>query len=185
MSWAVCVISHCVWGEDNFSVYLVIDFTVNGMCHTNNWVSSLFFFFFYLILCCIIFVCLSFWSHLKLWLINSDLAHPFLLSVLLPFIPSFSLSLPHCLLFTFFFFRQSNPSSNSPSRPRSAGGEGGEGCSGWAFLLSLRWQRHRGAIDGSTGPHSSLMLECVISWQLGPTEIDCAEFLKCTVHFNL
>lgn len=48
----------------------------------------------------------------------------------------------------------------------------------WAFLLSLRWRRHRGAFDSSTGPHSSLMLECVILWQLIQTEIDRAEFLK-------
>ncbi len=41
---------------------------------------------------------------------------------------------------------------------------GREGFSGWAFLLSLRWQRHRGAIDSSTGPHSLPMLECVILW---------------------
>lgn len=57
-----------------------------------------------------------------------------------------------------------------------------EGRGGWAFLLFLRWRRHRGAIDSSTGPHSLLMLECVISWQFSHTEIDCAEFLKCTAH---
>lgn len=107
------------------------------------------------------------------------LAHCFLLFVHLPFLFA---SLAVCHLLSASFFQQTNI---HPLKVHLGCGWGGrEGCSGWAFLLSLRWQQDRGAIDSSTGPHSWLMLECVISWQFSHTEIDRAEFLSCTVHFG-
>lgn len=107
------------------------------------------------------------------------LAHRFLLFVHLPFLFA---SLAVCQLLSASFFQQTNI---HPLKVHLGCGWGGrEGCSGWAFLLSLRWQQDRGAIDSSTGPHSWLMLECVISWQFSHTEIDRAEFLSCTVHFG-
>ena len=145
--------------------------------------------------------CLTFCCRLWLWLSNSHLLplcpclsffHRVLLptvffSVLLPFI--FFLPL-FVTLFVIYSLPpssdQTNPSSKSLSRPRSGeGGRGGgmAGCSGWAFLLSLRWQRHRRAIDSSAGPHSLLMLECVILWQFSLTEIDCAELLQGTLRY--
>lgn len=96
-----------------------------------------------------------------------------------------SLCLSGCLLL-------SAPSTDRPIHPPTACAglalrrEGGrEDCSGWAFLLFLRWQRHRGAIDSNTRLHSLLMLECVILWRFSQTEMERAESLKCAVHFNL
>lgn len=113
------------------------------------------------------------------------------LSVFSSLLPTvfFSLFIFHSSLPVLLFVNYSLPPfSNRPIHPLKVhlgcGWGGREGCSGWAFLLSLRWQQDRGAIDSSTGPHSWLMLECVISWQFSHTEIDRAEFLSCTVHFG-
>lgn len=145
---------------------------------------------FYLILCHIIIVCLSFWPHH--WLLPT---YPHLLSFCRLFFyhslfllcsPSicffFSFSLPHWLPFTLCPLPRTDQSILQQSVRALLWG-GREDCSGWAFLLFLRWQRHRGAIDSSTELHSFLMLECVILWRFSQTEIDRAEL--CTVHLNL
>lgn len=115
---------------------------------------------------------------------NYSFSHSlFLLSVPLPFVLFFfSFSLPHWLSFTRCPLPRTDQSILQQSvRAFLRGGR--EDCSGWAFLLFLRWQRHRGAIDSSTELHSLLMLECLILWRFSQTEIDRAEL--CTVHLNL
>lgn len=92
----------------------------------------------------------------------------------------FFFSLPHWLSFTLCPLPPTDQSILQQSVRALLWG-GREDCSGWAFLLFLRWQRHRGAIDSSTELHSLLMLECVILWWFSQTEI--AEL--CTVHLNL
>lgn len=115
---------------------------------------------------------------------NYSFSHSlFLLSVPLPFVfVFFSFSLPHWLSFTRCPLPRTDQSILQQSvRAFLRGGR--EDCSGWAFLLFLRWQRHRGAIDSSTELHSLLMLECLMLWRFSQTEIDRAEL--CTVHLNL
>jgi len=57
------------------------------------------------------------------------------------------------------------------------GGCGEEGGGKWMSIPAVsEVTRHRGAIDGSPGPHSLLMLECVILWRFSHTEMGRAEF---------